>query len=134
MGIMPIFKKQQSLSLGKRGEEAALNYLKKQNYKILATNFFNPVGRRLGEIDIVAKDGRDWVFVEVKTRKNNSGKFILPEESINRLKLRKLNKIAGFYLSKNKLVNAPYRFDAITVLADPEKNQASLRHIKNIFL
>ncbi len=131
---MPIFKKQQSLSLGKRGEKAALNYLKKQNYKILATNFFNPVGRRLGEIDIVAKDGRDWVFVEVKTRKNNSGKLILPEESINRLKLRKLNKIAGFYLSKNKLVNAPYRFDAITVLADPEKNQASLRHIKNIFL
>lgn len=134
MGIMPIFKKQQSLSLGKRGEKAALNYLKKQNYKILATNFFNPVGRRLGEIDIVAKDGGDWVFVEVKTRKNNSGKLILPEESINRLKLRKLNKIAGFYLSKNKLVDAPYRFDAITVLADPEKNQASLRHIKNIFL
>lgn len=131
---MPIFKKQQSLSLGKRGEKAALNYLKKQNYKILATNFFNPVGRRLGEIDIVAKDGGDWVFVEVKTRKNNSGKLILPEESINRLKLRKLNKIAGFYLSKNKLVDAPYRFDAITVLADPEKNQASLRHIKNIFL
>ena len=134
MGIMPIFKKQQSLSLGKRGEKAALNYLKKQNYKILATNFFNPVGRRLGEIDIVAKDGGDWVFVEVKTRKNNSGKLILPEESINRLKLRKLNKIAGFYLSKNKIVDAPYRFDAITVLADPEKNQASLRHIKNIFL
>ena len=131
---MNIFKKQQSLSLGKRGEKAALNYLKKQGYKILATNFFNPSGRRLGEIDIIAKEGNDWVFVEVKTRKNHLNKLVLPEESINRLKLRKLNKIAGFYLSKNSLENVSYRFDAITILADPEKNQAGLRHVKNIFL
>lgn len=128
---MSIFKRQEALSTGARGEKAALAYLKKNGYKILVSNFFNPSGRRLGEIDIVAKDGQEIVFVEVKTRTFSK---ILPEESITPAKLYKLNKAASFYISKNKLFNSPYRFDAITLIANSENNQAKLRHIKNIFI
>jgi putative endonuclease len=131
---MNIFKRQEALSTGKRGEKAAINYLKKQDYKILASNFFNASGRRLGEIDIVAKDGHEIVFVEVKTRSTASSNSPLPEESITRAKLYKLNKAASFYISKNRLFDSPYRFDAITLIADKENTSATLRHIKNIFL
>jgi len=131
---MDIFKKKESLSTGARGEKAALNYLKKQDYKILETNFFNPKGRRLGEIDIIAKDGKEIVFVEIKTRLDYYKNAPLPEESITCKKLHKLNKIASFYITKNYLFDVPYRFDAITLLADTENNCAKLKHLKNVFL
>lgn len=130
-----MFKKStEHLSIGARGEKSAQDYLKKIGYKILATNFANPNGRRLGEIDIIAKDGEEIVFVEVKTRNTLSGGSGLPEENITTAKLYKLNKVAYFYLSKNNLLNNPYRFDAVAVLADLEKNTAKLRHLKNILV
>lgn len=130
------FKKRtnEHLSVGARGEIAAKNYLIGSGYKILATNFTNPTGRRLGEIDIIAKDKEEIVFVEVKTRKIYSTAAYNPEENINASKLYKLNKIASFYISKNGLFKTKYRFDAITVIANTEKGTATLRHLKNIFL
>lgn len=118
--------------VGKRGEQSAASYLKKNGYKILATNFCNSTGRRLGEIDIIAKQNQEIVFIEVKTRLK-SVNYILPEENINRHKLYKLNKVATYYLSKNNLIDAEFRFDAISIVAEPEKNSATLRHLKNIF-
>lgn len=131
---MPIFRSNKSSSLGARGEKAAAEYLKKCGYKILDLNFCNKSGRRLGEIDIVAKDGDEIVFVEVKTRKialNNQ--VVLPEENITRDKLYKLNKAATFYINKFDLHSAAFRFDAITLLANPDNTSAKLKHIKNIF-
>ena len=132
--LMNIFKHKESLSTGARGEKAALNYLKKQGYKILETNYFNPMGRRLGELDIIAKDKEEIVFVEIKTRLNYYKNAPLPEESITPKKLHKLNKIASFYITKNHLFGVPYRFDAITILAEKENNSAKLKHLKNVFL
>lgn len=131
---MSIFKRKEALSVGKRGEKAAITYLEKKGYKILDSNFFNPSGRRLGEIDIIAKDDAEVVFVEVKTRTMSDFRKIIPEESITSAKLYKLNKAASFYISKNQLFDAPYRFDAITVIADPKNSFAKLKHIKNIFI
>jgi putative endonuclease len=131
---MEIFKHKKPLSMGIRGEEAAAKYLKNMGYRILETNFFNEKGRRLGEIDIIAKDGEEIVFVEVKTRKTFSKNSPLPEESITPAKLYKLNKAASFYISKNRLFDAVYRFDAITLLANQKNNRATLKHIKNIFI
>lgn len=121
-------------SLGTRGENAALAYLQKEGYDILETNFCNPSGRRLGEIDIIAKDKQELVFIEVKTRRSSSFNTFLPEENINANKLYKLNKIASFYLKKHNPQGSEFRFDAISILASPENNSAKLRHIKNIFL
>ena len=131
---MDIFKKKEALSIGERGEKAAIAYLKKRGYKILDSNFCNARGRRLGEIDIVAKDGEEIVFVEVKTRTSSDFKKPLPEESITPAKLYKLNKAASFYISKKQLFTAPYRFDAITLIADSENNCAALKHFKSIFI
>ena len=133
--FMNIFKKTPAhLSLGERGEKAAGEYLKKIGYKILATNFSNQRGRRVGEIDIVAQDGGEIVFVEIKTRTVSHKNSPLPEESITRAKLYKLSKAASFYVSKNGLLGKPYRFDAVTLLADKNSASATLRHLKNIFL
>lgn len=132
---MTLFKKSTAhLSLGARGEKAAQNYLKKCGYAIIEINFANKTGRRLGEIDIIARDGEDLVFVEVKTREFKAKSANLPEENITPAKLYKLNKAASFYISSNKLFNITYRFDAITLLADHASNTATLRHLKNIFI
>lgn len=131
---MNIFKRKEALSIGARGEKAAIAHLKKKGYKILASNFFNSNGRRLGEIDIIAKDGDEIVFVEVKTRTIAAFGKPLPEESITPTKLYKLNKAASFYISKNQLFDVPCRFDAITIIANPVTGSAKLRHLKNIFI
>lgn len=131
---MNIFRKKLlSLSIGARGEKAANAYLQKNGYKILATNFCNKSGRRLGEIDIIAKEKEEIVFVEVKTR-ISSGSSMLPEENISRSKLYKLDKTAAFYLRANNIQDAPYRFDAIALVVDQDENSAHLKHIKNIFI
>lgn len=119
-------------SFGRKGEEAAAKYLKQIGYRILEMNFSNPSGRRLGEIDIIAQDKDEIVFVEVKTRQKKSTQ-ILPEENITRFKLYKLNKAAAFYIQKKGLFECSYRFDAISVVADPDSHCAQLRHLKNIF-
>ncbi|MDP1884070.1 MAG: YraN family protein [Candidatus Moranbacteria bacterium] len=128
--------KQAGRQTGRDGERAAANFLKSKGYRILAMNFQNDSGRRLGEIDIVAQDvdQNELVFVEVKTRDYAKCGNSLPEENINRRKLHKLAKIAAFYLRKNKLENHPYRFDALSIWLDYETRTAKIKHIPNIYL
>lgn len=121
---------------GQIGEKVAVNFLKERGYEILTVNFKNNSGRRLGEIDIIAreKNTRKIVFVEVKTRDFQKYQNTLPEENITYSKLRKLEKIAQFYLRTNHFFTDNYRFDAISVLLDKEHRQAKIRHLKNIYL
>lgn len=123
-----------NLSIGARGEKAAVNYLKGLKYTILETNYCNKTGRRLGEIDIIAREDEELVFVEVKTRELSIECSNLPEENITRSKLYKLNKIASYYISSKKLYSTNYRFDAISILSDSQNCSAQLRHLKNIFI
>lgn len=127
------FNKKETKSVGELGEEAAEKYLKNQGYKILARNYQNEIGRRLGEIDIIARDGKETVFVEVKTREAERYSRTLPEENITPAKLHKLNRIANQYLNSRKLWDRPYRFDAVSVWLDEEQNSAKIKHIKSIF-
>ncbi len=120
-------------SLGVKGEKWGCQYLEDKGYKILETNFQNPEGRRLGEIDIIAQKGRKIVFVEVKTRSSSGLVFGLPEENIDRRKLHKLEKIASYYLRKNKLVDREYGFDALSVVYVEETRTAKIRHLPDIF-
>lgn len=121
---------------GQTGERVAVNFLKERGYEILAVNFKNNSGRRLGEIDIIAREKitDQIVFVEVKTRDFQKYQNTLPEENITYPKLRKLEKIAQFYLRISHLSAADYRFDAISVLLDKESQKAQIRHLKNIYL
>lgn len=125
---------QEKSETGKTGEQAAANFLKRKGYEILDMNFANNSGRRLGEIDIIARDSEqnEIVFVEVKTRDYAKYRNTLPEENIGYQKLRKLAKISTIYLRQNNLENCNYRFDAISVWLDFQTRRAKIKHIKSL--
>jgi putative endonuclease len=121
---------------GQTGERVAVNFLKECGYEIIATNFKNNFGRRLGEIDIIAREKtvQQIVFVEVKTRDFQKYQATLPEENITFAKLKKMDKIAQFYLRINRWQGISFRFDAISVWLNQENKKARIRHLKNIYL
>ena len=114
-----------NVELGRFGEEKAVNYLEKQNYKIIARN----VSCNQGEIDIIAKDKNEIVFFEVKTR--HSLDYGRPVEAVNNFKQKHIWDAAKYYLYKNNLINAFVRFDAIEVYL--KNNNIFINQIKNIF-
>jgi len=131
---MKLFGPKNTNTIGQRGENIAVNHLEKQGYTIVATNFKNDYGRRLGEIDIIAKEKDCLVFIEVKTRVASRNFLIIPEENINKSKLHKLNKIISFYLKKHNLWSEPHRIDAISILINKETGEFKLSHLENIFI
>ena len=116
------------------GEQAATEFLKKNGYDIIGRNYKNNWGRRKGEIDIIAKDGNELVFVEVKTRKSERYYTSLPEENINHAKLQKLARIADEYLRHKNMLGADHRFDAVSVWLDTASRPVEIKHLRNIFL
>lgn len=110
--------------LGNVGEQIAVEYLEKNNYKILKRNFYC----KQGEIDIIAKDNLEIVFIEVKTRSNV--KFGQPSEAVNKIKQKHIYKAAQYFLYKTKRLNRFIRFDVIEVLI--ENGKFNVNHIKQI--
>jgi putative endonuclease len=107
-------------NIGDWGERVAAWWLVKKNYKIIKTHYTS----RFGEIDLIAKDGEQVVFVEVKFRMGiNSG---LPEQSINFEKRRKMKKTILFYISQNLIEN--YRIDVIGIYAKKSRKSIIIRH------
>jgi putative endonuclease len=117
----------QKQNLGRRGEDEAASYLKKQGYILLQRNYRCP----LGEIDIIAKDGKTLVFAEVRAR--SSGRFGLPQESIHWHKQSRLRKVAQYYLKAVQKEEAPVRFDVLALLFDRENQPVHVEHIKGAF-
>ena len=102
--------------VGNAGEIQAQNFLKKNKYKILATNY----ACALGEIDIIAQQKDVIVFVEVKTRSSNE--FGRPCEAVTPYKQNKIRTVASYYLMLKGWSERNVRFDVIEVL-DDEINQ-----------
>lgn len=126
--------KNKNIGIGGIGEKEAAKFLKKKGFKIIEFNFQNKRGRKIGEIDIVAKKDREMVFVEVKTRLANKD-GILPEENINFRKLRSLQKIAEIYIKEKNISDIPYHFDAVSILVSPlDGNILEINHLENIFI
>ncbi len=97
-------------ALGRAGEDVACEHLARKGYEIVARGF------RLfrGEIDIVARDGDTLVFVEVKTRADEShGR---PEESVTPGKQRQIRRIAQGYLVTHPAPGVGCRFDVVSIL------------------
>lgn len=110
---------------GNIGEEIAVQYLKKLNYRILERNWHFS---KNAEIDIIAMDKAVLVFVEVKTRIGlNSGH---PFEAIDYRKLNKLKMAINGYLSQTKLKFKSYRCDGIAVIG---LDSPQIQHLKNIY-
>ena len=119
-------------TFGDLGERLATRYLQNKKYIILDTNFQNKTGRRLGEIDIIACDSDELVFVEVKTREMQKYSETLPEENITHKKLLYLAKIAYIYIRLKNLEHMPYRFDALSVWINLEEKIAKIKHIQSL--
>jgi putative endonuclease len=119
----------QKRRFGNIGEKAAAKYLGKKGYEIVETNYQNKFGRKIGEIDIIARDRGEIVFVEVKTREMQKYRDTLPEENITHQKLKKMDKIANLYLNKKGLNKNSFRFDAISVWLDLNEKKAKIKHI-----
>lgn len=121
--------------LGNRGEQIAAGFLKNKGYQLVTANFENNKGYHLGEIDLIAKEKDEWVFVEVKTRRASANyDEIYPEESITRRKLYKLGRIIEAFLIRNNLLNCNYRLDAVCVILNTDGDAVKIRHLKNIFI
>ncbi len=110
---------------GKLAEDLAAAFLKQRGLQVVVQNF----RCRIGEIDLVARDGPTLVFVEVKSR------FALhygaPEELVSRAKQRRLTRLAQWYLKHLRMENQPARFDVVAISwqdAEPE-----LKWIPNAF-
>jgi putative endonuclease len=115
------------LSLGQRGELAAERFLKRQGYKIVARRSRD----RLGEIDLVAVDGRTVVFVEVKTRRTTYAGG--PEEAVDSDKQRRLSRLALGWLKRHDLLECAARFDILAVLWPENARKPCIEHFKSAF-
>ena len=111
--------------LGKLGEEIAVQYLTDKGYKILERNWHN-VHK---EVDIIAKDGRFLVIVEVKTRQ--SSKNGEPDMAVTRQKQRMLISAANAYIFRNRL-DLETRFDIISIVFN--NGEPVIDHIEDAFL
>lgn len=95
---------------GIKAEVRAKNYLIKEGYQIIDEN----VGyKNAGELDIVAKDGQELVFVEVRYRKNDS--YGHPLETLTKTKINRIIKAAKCYLIENSVKFSAIRFDVVAV-------------------
>jgi len=110
--------------LGDWGERIAKNYLLKQGYQILATNYKT----KLGELDIIAEEGDILAFVEVKTRSSRS--FGLPQESVNFKKQNKIIRVALQYIKDHKF-QGTWRVDVVAIVMDKNRRVESIDLIRN---
>ena len=109
-------------TLGKKGEELAVEYLKKRGFKILETNrHFS----RNCEDDIIAEEKEVLIIVEVKTRKTNA--FGTPQESITRTKYQHLKTALFTYLQENPKYKK-FRIDVVAITIEPFK----IVHLRNV--
>lgn len=114
-----MYNKQQ---IGKIGEDIAAEYLKKQGYSIMERNF----RCKQGEIDMIAMDKEEIVFIEVKTRLSLN--YGLPSEAVNQQKKRHLMKTIQYYLYQRNLEDHFIRMDVVEIYI--RHNKAYINHIK----
>ena len=114
--------------LGAWGEATAAEYLRKKRYEVVAAGY----RCRFGEIDLIVKDRKYLVFVEVKLRKN--GDFAQAMEFVDRRKQDRIRITASLYLSQNPTALQP-RFDVIEIYAPQgtDTRRPEIRHMEDAF-
>ena len=110
-------------SVGSKWENIVADYLRGLGYVVLEMNYRT----RYSEIDVIAQDSKDLVFIEVKYRATgNAGD---PLEAITQNKINRIRNASLYYLKENKydVDNTCIRYDAIGILGD------KINHVKNAF-
>ena len=112
--------------IGLWGEDVATEYLRAKGYIILERNWHS--GHR--EIDIIARDGDITVFVEVKTRRNNT--FTEPLDAVDYRKRRNLVLAINHYVNY-RYINQ-WRFDVVAIIGNPWTGIPVIEHYDDIAL
>ena len=99
----------QHMQTGQVGEDIACRVLSRRGYEIIERNW----RCRAGEIDIVARDGACWAFIEVKTRHKQAPE--LAEEALTQRKAQRLMLLAQTYLNEARLENVDWRIDLMAI-------------------
>lgn len=114
--------------IGILGEQEAANILKKKGYRVIEKNW------RMGhlEVDLIAENKKDIIFVEVKARTTTFGNK-MPEEYVDTLKRKRIIAAANAYIKYKQIEKNP-RFDIIGILIEPRTNNITYsNHIENAF-
>jgi putative endonuclease len=108
-------------SIGKIGEDTAVEYIENRGYKVIDRNYTS----RWGEIDIISEKDGVLVFVEVKTKIGD--KYGAPWESVTFFKYQKLKRSIQYYITSNKNSNRKCRIDVCGVLLNPDLTVESVK-------
>lgn len=142
-------KQTQKQAIGEIGESLACRFLEGKGYKIIGRNYLKPYG----EIDIIAQNRKETVFIEVKsvTRQflahyrldgsesaaenvsYETGSY-RPEENLHPWKLKRLTRAINSYLVENRIAEGEWRFDVVIVYLNTESKQAKIEHLEGIIL
>lgn len=126
--VMAYIRTRSTRSEGSLGEDFAQKYLLEQGWKIVEA----PYQCGFGEIDIIALDGNDLVFVEVKSR--SSCAYGDPVLAVTRNKQKRIIKTARCYLASAKLpAFTTCRFDVIGLIPEAKSNAYIVNHIRDAF-
>ena len=116
----------QRQALGAWGEEQAVVYLRKRGVKILARNYRCPAG----EIDIIARQKKLLLFIEVKTRRTT--RFGTPQEAVGLRKQQQIIRTAHWYLAREKAPDLQPRFDVLAILCQSD-GSADITYLPDAF-
>ena len=111
--------------LGILGENIATEFLAEKGYYILQRNWVS----NKQEVDIIAMDGDELVFIEVKTRSANCLED--PEQAVTISKQRSIIRVANTYIVERDISNEA-RFDIVSILIHKDKEH-EINHIKDAF-
>jgi putative endonuclease len=103
-------RRNSNTAIGRIGETLAGTELEARGYIVVERNW----RCEAGEIDIVARDGVDWVFVEVKAR--HSQRYGIPEDSITASKRKRLLRCGLLYMASHSLEDANWRIDVVAIM------------------
>lgn len=112
-------------ALGASGERLAATWLEARGFHIIARNWRCPYG----ELDVIAEEAGELVFVEVKTRRGIS--YGSPEEAVTHTKRRRLIAAAQSYLIATAAEERPYRIDVVAVQLSPGGQALAIRHLRS---
>ena len=119
--MLPINRRTQ----GKTGEDLAAQFLERNGLRILERNY----RFERGEIDIIAEERDELIFVEVKARRSTG--FGTPEDAVTEEKQEQVRAVADGYLFEHNIDNRPCRFDVVAI--EFKNSKTEIRHIRDAF-
>lgn len=117
--------------IGQKGEKIAEMFLVKRGFDIILRNYT----KKTGEIDIIASQGRNLHFVEVKTIQKRGTEIYDPLQNIHREKWRRFTNTVQIFLSEYQVSHEiSWQIDVIAVYLDPENREARVQFLQNVIV